>query len=133
MCYAHAKAYFEANGDLRVPANYKVDGIWLNKWLDEQQQIYFGRRKGKTLTPAQIEALERIGMTWRTAAEDIWYSRYEAVRSYYLEHGDIRIPRELVLSDGKKIGSWLKRQRRARAGGKLSREQMDMLDGIGVM
>lgn len=133
VCYAHAKAYYEANGDLRVPANYKADGIWLNKWLNEQQQIYFGRRKGKTLTPAQIEALERIGMTWRTAAEDIWYSRYEAVRSYYLEHGDIRIPSELVLSDGKKIGSWLKRQRRARADGKLSREQMDMLDGIGMV
>lgn len=132
VCYAHAKAYFEANGNLRVPGDYKADGIWLNKWLNEQQQIYLGRRKGKTLTPGQIEALERIGMTWRTAAKDAWYHRYEAVRTYFLEHGDIQIPRELVLSDGKKIGSWLKRQRQARADGKLSREQLDLLDRIGL-
>lgn len=132
VCYAHAKAYFEANGNLRVPANYKADGIWLNKWLNEQQQIYLGRREGKTLTSSQIEALERIGMTWRTAAEDTWYRRFEAVQTYFLEYGDTQIPRELVLSDGKKIGSWLKRQRRARADGKLSREQLAMLDRIGI-
>lgn len=133
VCYAYARAYFEAHGHLRVPGDYKAGGIWLNKWLSEQQQVYLGRREGKRLTSDQVEALERIGMTWRTAAEDAWYRRYKAVRAYFLEYGNIQIPREFVLSDGKKIGSWLKRQRRARADGKLSREQLELLDEIGMV
>lgn len=35
-----------------MPGNYVTDGIWLGKWLNEQQQIYLGKRKGKKLTTA---------------------------------------------------------------------------------
>lgn len=40
-----AKAYFEEHGDLNVPAQYVVNGVWLNKWLNEQKQIAEGKRK----------------------------------------------------------------------------------------
>ncbi len=45
--YALAKAFYEANGHLRVPAGYKAEGIWLAKWLNEQKQVYAGNRPGK--------------------------------------------------------------------------------------
>ena len=62
--YALAKAYYKEHGDLRVPAQYKADGMWLAKWLNEQRQIYIGNRPGKSLTTEQVRRLEAIGMTW---------------------------------------------------------------------
>ncbi len=59
-----AKNYFSVHGDLQVPARYKPDGVWLNKWLNEQRQIYLGNRAGKTLTEEQIDRLTSIGMVW---------------------------------------------------------------------
>ena len=60
-----AKEYFLRNGNLNVPANYIEQGVWLNKWVNEQKQIYLGNRKGKVLTSEQIERLESVGMRWR--------------------------------------------------------------------
>ena len=59
-----AKHYFSTHGDLQVPARYKPDGVWLNKWLNEQRQIYQGNRAGKTLTEEQVNRLTSIGMVW---------------------------------------------------------------------
>ncbi len=59
-----AKAFFSAHGNLRVPVQYKPDGIWLNKWLNEQRQIYLGKRAGKKLTEEQAARLAAIGMVW---------------------------------------------------------------------
>ncbi len=61
--YQLAKAYYEEYGSLKVPADYKVNGIWLNKWLNEQKQIILGKRKGKSLTAEQIKRLETIGFS----------------------------------------------------------------------
>ena len=58
-----AEEYFKANGHLRVPAKYSVQGIWLNKWVNEQKQAYRGNRKQR-LTAEQVRRLEGIGMVW---------------------------------------------------------------------
>ncbi len=60
--YLLAKRYYTENGNLNVPAGYIVEGIWLNKWLNEQKQIYNGKRKGKRLTQEQILKLVTIGV-----------------------------------------------------------------------
>ena len=44
-------------------SNYVVDGVWLNKWLNEQKHMAEGRRK-KTLTDEQRKKLESIGMVF---------------------------------------------------------------------
>lgn len=62
--YSLAKAYFEEHGNLNVPPKYIADGVWLNKWLNEQKHIYLGKRKGKSLTADQISRLNAIGMRW---------------------------------------------------------------------
>ena len=36
--YALAKAYYEEHGDLKIPANYVVNGVWLARWLSEQKR-----------------------------------------------------------------------------------------------
>ncbi len=62
--FALAKEYFAKHGDLHVPAQYKANGVWLNKWLNEQRQIYLGKREGKSLSKEQIRKLEAIGIIW---------------------------------------------------------------------
>ncbi len=132
-CFAHLKKYYEANGDIRVPAGYKVDGIWLAKWLNEQKQIYLGKRKGKSLSEEQIAKLESLGSPWKSGAELAWEKRYESVKQYYEEHGDINIPRDTSLSDGKKIGNWFAMQRKYRREGKLTQRQIQLLDALGFV
>jgi len=62
--YAIAKQYYDEHGDLKVPGNYNVNGMHINKWLSEQRQIRLGKRKGKSLTNRQIDQLNAIGMVW---------------------------------------------------------------------
>lgn len=59
-----AEDYFNKNGDLNVPAKYIADGVWLNKWLNEQKHIHSGNRAGKKLSLEQTRRLEAIGMKW---------------------------------------------------------------------
>ena len=62
--YRLAEAYYREHGHLRVPGDYVAEGIWLNKWLNEQKQIYRGNRPGKSLSQEQIRRLEMIGIVW---------------------------------------------------------------------
>ena len=59
--YELACRYYEENGNLRVPVTYKPMGICLNKWLNEQKQIYLGKRPGKSLSQENIQKLRAIG------------------------------------------------------------------------
>ena len=106
MMYEPAKRYYEEHGDLQVPAGYVAEGVWLNKWLNEQKQIYAGKRAGET--------------------------RCGAVQRFYEEFGHIQILKDYVLSDGRKIGNWLAVQRRYRLEGRLSAAQTEMLDRLGM-
>ncbi len=59
--YALVKEYYEKHGNLKIPADYVVNGMWLNKWLSEQRLIYAGKRGRKRLTHEQMIKLETIG------------------------------------------------------------------------
>lgn len=60
--YGLAKQYYEIHGNLDMPAQYVVDGIWLQKWLYIQRNIYQGKVPNKQLTKEQIKALDAISM-----------------------------------------------------------------------
>lgn len=62
---ALAKDFYKRYGHLNVPPDYRPDGIWLSKWLNEQKQIYRGNRGEKRLTAEQIKKLEQIGIVWQ--------------------------------------------------------------------
>ena len=131
--FALAEAYYREHGDLNVPGNYSVDGIGLGKWVNEQKQSYRGNRPKQPLTETQIKRLESIGIEWRNPNEVTWDKRYAAVKAYFDGHGDINIPKELVLSDGRKIGSWIIVQRAAKRNGKLTERQIEKLDAVGMV
>ena len=62
-CFGYVCEYYLEHGDLSIPASYTVNGVWLNKWLNEQKQIMLGKRGDKRLTDEQIEKLRSIGFT----------------------------------------------------------------------
>ena len=62
-CFESVREYYRAHGDLAIPTNYTVNGVWLNKWLNEQKQIMLGKRAAKSLTDRQVAKLRSIGFT----------------------------------------------------------------------
>lgn len=131
--YQTARAYFEEYGNLRVPYDFVSNGIWLQKWLNEQKHIYLGKRQGKSLSKEQIEKLEKIGMTWQSDAEIAWEEQYESAAIFYRQYGHLRVPKEYRGSGGKKLQPWIMVQRKKGKAGALTEEQIEKLDAIGAV
>lgn len=58
--YALLEQYYQEHGNLRIPADYVVTGVWLSRWLYTQIAKLNG--KGKPLTEEQKELLGRLGL-----------------------------------------------------------------------
>jgi hypothetical protein len=101
--YRLAESYSNEHGNLNVPASYVVDGVWLNKWLNEQKQAFNGKRKNKQLTPERIERLKKIGMCFDDSVGSAWEENCREAEDYFKKHGDLRIPADYIGSNGKKI------------------------------
>lgn len=127
-----AEAYYQKHGDLNVPGDYVAEGVWLNKWLNEQKQIYRGNRPGKALTSQQIARLEKIGMVWGSQSEQTWEERYEEARAYFCEHGNLEVPIGYVGRSGKRLDLWVERQRRKSRKGMLTRQEQEKIAAIGI-
>ncbi len=135
--FALAKAYFEKHGNLNMPAGYTANGIWLNKWLNEQRQIYIGNRGKKQLSDEQIRWLEAIGMIWENKSELVksaaWLKQFEKIKAYYDSYGDISISSDYLNGEGAKMLRWMTAQRKYYKSGKLSTEQIALLDSVGMV
>lgn len=130
--YDSAKEYYEAHGSLNLPTGYKIGGIDLKQWLDEQRKIYCGKRKGQRLTQGQITKLESIGMDWRTPSELVWENGYKYAKSYYEKHGNLDMS-ATHKEAGFGLGLWLNRQRKAYADKKLTEKQIELLNQCGII
>ena len=131
--YLRTKAYFEEHGDLNVPVEYIVNGVWLNKWLNEQKIIGEGRRKNKSLSEEQKSRLKAIGMQFGVSkVEQLWQQNFEELKRFYEQNGHINVPKNHLTSDGKKLNVWVQRQRVSRQNGTLSDEQITLLDDVGM-
>lgn len=128
--FALAEQYYREHGDLEIPSQYTVNGIWLSKWLDEQRQIRNCKRKGKALTDEQITRLDSIGMRWEKKEDIQWREQFEDARAFRDRHGHLDIPNDYVSPRGTKTAVWLKRQRELYRDGKLSSGRAEQLRSI---
>ena len=64
--YQETKCYFDAHGDLKVPADYvSPDGYALGKWVKRQRYTRHNPEKScAVLTAERIAKLDAIGMRW---------------------------------------------------------------------
>ena len=67
--YQEAKRYFDAHGDLNVPADYvSPNGYNLGNWVKRQRYTRQNPEKSCTvLTEERISKLDEIGMRWEKA------------------------------------------------------------------
>lgn len=127
--YRLAKEYYDEHGTLEgMPADYAPDGVWVNKWLNEQKQIYRGKRKGKSLTDEQIRLLDEIGIVWVTPTDAAWNRNYDKAKAFHAENGHLQI----TANDSVPLSVWLRKQRELYAGNKLTDGQIRKLDELGM-
>ena len=131
--YLEAARYYRREGHLRVPSGYKTEsGFALGAWVRNLRNVRAGvYTKNRPLTDMQIERLNAIGMVWENCFENQWMNAYEAAKRYFLKQGHLNIPAAYVSPEGILLGKWIRRQRDADKGGKLSPERRQMLEAIG--
>lgn len=107
--HGYAKEYYLQNGNLEVPVRCKTEnGLSLGVWVCTQRKIRNGKING-ALTEERIKKLDSIGVLWNES--DIWELRFNSLKKYYDEHGDLNIPSG-YRSDGFCLDNWLNEQKR---------------------
>ena len=148
--YKLAKAYFEHNGNLEIPIDYKTlngyeyteEGIALGIWLNTQRQAYKGHGNFK-ITDEQIKSLEEIGMRFKTRDNnEEWNKKYELAKVYFEHNGNLEIPYSYKTLNGYEyadggisLGIWLHTQRKAYKGqdaNKITETQIKLLEEIRI-
>ena len=132
--YQAAVAYKEKHGNLDIPAKYITDdGMQLGRWIYRQRAVYY-----TTLSNERKEKLDRIGMVWELP--DPWEQKYQLVKRYYDEHGNVNIPGNYV-AEGAWLGRWLSEQvarlnhnptGRSKTVKKLTDDQISKLKALGI-
>ena len=128
--YSLLKKYYNTYGNLNVPVDYVTeDGTNLYYIVDNYKKAY---RKG-TIKEEQKEALEKIGIDWRTDKEIKWERGYNNAKKYYEINGNLSIPVSYETEDGHRTGLWVRNQRKRYKEGKLSDKETELLIAIGFL
>ena len=123
-----AKKYYDTYGNLMVAGKYvDPDGYPLGKWIIKTRQQKLNDR----LKEERIAQLEEIGMVW-SVFDAKWEKAYALAAAYYEENGNLNIPRSYVTATGERLGQWLASQQWSYPKGKLSDEQVERLNRIGM-
>lgn len=133
------RRYYAEHGDVNMPGDYVVDGVWLARWLSEQTARLNGRPTGrscniKLLTEEQKRCMAEVGILPNISRYDIvWQEQYDELKAFYEKNGHLNIPKRYVSASGKNLGAWLQSQRNKRKNGQLTDEQITMLNGLGMV
>ena len=124
----HAKAYFEEQGNLLVPAKYKAkDDFALGHWILTKRK---DRSNGR-MTEEEIRQLDALGMAWNAVSAK-WERGYAEATAYYEQYADLEVPTKYITESGLKLGVWISYQKDAYQKGLLSTEQIRRLEQIGM-
>ena len=124
MCAA-LRAYKEKTGDCLIPKK-DSDNPALGSWVDSQRQA----RKKNRLNPEQIQQLDEINFVW-DPYESQWNEKYNELCEYKANNGDCNVPDDYP--DNRSLGSWVGNQRMVMKKGKLSDDQVKLLEKIGFI
>ena len=123
-----AQKYHDTYGNLMVPGKYvDPDDYPLGQWIVKARQMKLHDR----LKEERIAQLNEIGMVW-SVFDAKWEKAYALASAYYEENGNLNIPRSYVTAAGERLGLWLASQQWAYPKGKLSEEQVERLNRIGM-
>lgn len=126
---AEAAEFHRLNGHFRVHP-HKLETRTLYAWMAAQRRY---RRMG-TLAQEKIARLDAIGFEWgpkemTRGIGNRWLARYEEAKGFHGENGHCKIP--VRHPNNPRLGGWCAEQRRLRKLGRLSQDQIGLLDAIG--
>ena len=124
------KKNYDENGTLNIKCSQTNGLRSLQLWLNKQKRLINEKEKGKTVSSEQLQKLEAIGLSRYNAYELKWKEQYAEAKAYFSKHHDLKAAPEYIGTNGKKLYSWLNRQRNAKREGKLSNEHIKLLDAI---
>lgn len=124
--YAIAKAYYEKNGNLNIPNDYKDEnGIAIGRWITRQRKNFDGLSDEKKIK------LESIGLSMRNNAQLVLDDYVEALKRYYEDHGNINdIPDNYLTNEGRNVAGWLRGKRRDYHKRHISDEMVELLNSM---
>ena len=123
-----AQKYHETHGNLMVPGKYiDPEGYPLGQWIIKTRQ----QRLNDRLKEERITQLDEIGMVW-SVFDVKWEKAFVLAAAYYEENGNLNIQRSYVTAAGERLGQWVASQQWAYPKGKLTDEQVERLNRIGM-
>ena len=130
--FSEASIYYAEHSSLNIPKRYTTPaGLSLGVWLVTQRRVREGQIQGN-LTEPQIERLDSIGMVWGNRKEIAWQHGFEVAKKYHDTYGNLMVARKYVDPDSYPLGQWAASQQWAYPKGKLTDEQVERLNRIGM-
>lgn len=127
--YEYAKAYFDIYGNLDIPANYMTDdGFALGIWYRTNRKQYIDG----TMQDERRKMLEDIGINAQSVKTRTWKNYFELARKYVDAHGNLNVNSGYETDGGVKLGVWISSQRYMYGKGKLTQNQIELLESIGM-
>ena len=128
--YQGAREYAREHGHLEVPKGHLVDGRDLAQWLAGC------RARAASLPPERRKRLEEIGLSFdkRDAyRRACWEQGYARAVVYFQRNGHLYVPEAYQDDDRYTLGRWIRSQRAGYRRGRLSLEQIQRLEAIGMV
>ena len=117
--YQLLKDFIEKNGHAKVPDDEPTLGTWVSK----QRQV----KKEGNLSEERIRLLDEIGFIW-DPKQQAWQNNYQLLKDFIEKNCHAKVP-----SSNPTIGNWVGNTRQAKIKGKLSEEQIRLLDEVGFI
>ncbi len=112
----------EINGHCNIPPKYSKDQQ-LGRWVDKQRARY----KEQKLTKERLERLEKIGFSWDPSSQ-AWEEMFASLSNFKTKMGHCNVRH----SYNKQLGSWISRQRNQYKQSRLSKDQIEKLEKLGI-
>jgi len=122
--FEQLEGYRKDHGDCDVPCRYKSNPS-LGHWVSLQRQLY---KKGK-LSEERTDLLDEIGFEWECHKIVGWDARFDQLVEYKEVNGNCNVPDKYPANP--QLANWVKNQRSDYKKGKLAKERIESLQGIG--
>ena len=115
----------------------------LQKEMTAAVQRLYANGEGEKIVTERFEVIEQVHdcrilfERLENSLSSTWDHYFAAASTYYAEHGNLKVPLRYKTPGGLSLGDWVQTQRQIRKGkrtfGTLTQQQIERLDGIGMV
>ena len=115
----------------------------LQKEMTDAVQRLYVNGEGEKIVTKRFEVIEQVHdcrilfERLENSLSSTWDHYFAAASTYYAEHGNLKVPLRYKTPGGLSLGDWVQTQRQIRKGkrtfGTLTQQQIERLDGIGMV